>query len=147
MVLEYAEGLIEIQGQMVNRDFHVGNIIIYKREYLGLCRKIDIDEKNIYGVMPNAAPEENFILKLQIYNDYVCHSNWNSDWKNWQIIYSSLGMATVGHNRLMTVTVAIPTLHAQAIYTFRLLNPFIKNLKHDDNVNNNSVEITDFTKL
>ncbi|CAB5379071.1 unnamed protein product [Rhizophagus irregularis] len=64
MVLEYAEGLIEIQGQMVNRDFHVGNIIIYKREYLGLCRKIDIDEKNIYGVMPNAAPE---VLKGKLY--------------------------------------------------------------------------------
>ncbi|PKY47982.1 kinase-like protein, partial [Rhizophagus irregularis] len=36
--------------------------------------------------------------------------------------------------------------HKQAIYTSRLLNPFTKSLpKHDDNINNNTVEITDFT--
>ncbi|EXX53831.1 Bck1p [Rhizophagus irregularis DAOM 197198w] len=39
------------------------------------------------------------------------------------------------------------TTHAQAIYTSRLLNPFTKNLpKYNDNINNNTVEITDFTK-
>uniref|UniRef100_U9U020 Uncharacterized protein n=1 Tax=Rhizophagus irregularis (strain DAOM 181602 / DAOM 197198 / MUCL 43194) TaxID=747089 RepID=U9U020_RHIID len=36
-------------------------------------------------------------------------------------------------------------IHTQAIFTSRLLNPFTKNLpKYDDNINNNSVEITDF---
>jgi hypothetical protein len=37
--------------------------------------------------------------------------------------------------------------HEQAIYTSRLLNPFTKILsKYDDNIDNNTVEITDFTK-
>ncbi|CAB4396534.1 unnamed protein product [Rhizophagus irregularis] len=36
--------------------------------------------------------------------------------------------------------------HEQAIYTSRLLNPFTKILlKYDDNIDNNTVEITDFT--
>ncbi|CAB4375532.1 unnamed protein product [Rhizophagus irregularis] len=40
------------------------------------------------------------------------------------------------------------TTHAQAIYTSRLLNPFTTNLsKYNDNINNNTVEITDFTNL
>ena len=40
------------------------------------------------------------------------------------------------------------TTHLQAIYTSRLLNPFTENLpKYDDNMGNNSVEITDFTKF
>jgi hypothetical protein len=39
------------------------------------------------------------------------------------------------------------TTHTQAIYTSRLLNSFTKNLsKHDENIYNNTVEITDFTK-
>jgi serine/threonine protein kinase len=39
------------------------------------------------------------------------------------------------------------TIHKQAIYTSRLLNPFTENLsKYDDNIINNTVEITDFTK-
>jgi hypothetical protein len=39
------------------------------------------------------------------------------------------------------------TTHIQAIYTSRLLNSFTKNIsKYDDNINNNTVEITDFTK-
>jgi serine/threonine protein kinase len=37
--------------------------------------------------------------------------------------------------------------HKQAVYTSRLLNPFTKNLpKYGDNISNNTVEITDFTK-
>ena len=40
------------------------------------------------------------------------------------------------------------TTHLQAIYTSRLLNPFTENLpKYDDNMGNDSVEITDFTKF
>ena len=38
------------------------------------------------------------------------------------------------------------TTHPQAIYTSRLLNPYTKNLSKYDNINNNSVEIIDFTK-
>jgi serine/threonine protein kinase len=36
--------------------------------------------------------------------------------------------------------------HPQAIYTSRLLNPFTKNIPKYDNVDNNTVEIIDFTK-
>ena len=39
------------------------------------------------------------------------------------------------------------TTHPQAIYTSRLLNPFTEDLpKEHDNIDNSSVEITDFTK-
>ena len=38
------------------------------------------------------------------------------------------------------------TTHPQAIYTSRLLNPYTKDLSKYDNINNNSVEVTDFTK-
>ncbi|RGB28691.1 kinase-like domain-containing protein [Rhizophagus diaphanus] len=36
--------------------------------------------------------------------------------------------------------------HPQAIYKSRLLNPFTKNILKFDNIDNNTVEITDFTK-
>ncbi|POG61794.1 kinase-like domain-containing protein [Rhizophagus irregularis DAOM 181602=DAOM 197198] len=36
--------------------------------------------------------------------------------------------------------------HSQAIYTSRLLNPFTKNIPKYDNVDNNTVEIIDFTQ-
>jgi len=39
------------------------------------------------------------------------------------------------------------TTHPQAIYTSRLLNPYTKDLPKYDNIDNNSVEITDFTKF
>ena len=38
------------------------------------------------------------------------------------------------------------TTHPQAIYTSRLLNPYTKDLPKYDNIDNNSVEITDFTE-
>ncbi|CAB4412290.1 unnamed protein product [Rhizophagus irregularis] len=37
--------------------------------------------------------------------------------------------------------------HPQAIYASRLLNPFTKNIQKYDNIDNNTVEIIDFTKL
>ncbi|CAB4440461.1 unnamed protein product [Rhizophagus irregularis] len=40
----------------------------------------------------------------------------------------------------------LPT-HKQAIYTSRLLNPFTKSLTKYDNIDNNTVEIIDFTNL
>jgi serine/threonine protein kinase len=49
---------------MVHRDFHLGNILFINNTYnacisdMGLCRKIDdINETNIYGVIPYVAPE------------------------------------------------------------------------------------------
>ncbi|CAB4398926.1 unnamed protein product [Rhizophagus irregularis] len=36
--------------------------------------------------------------------------------------------------------------HPQAIYASRLLNPFTKNIQKYDNIDNNTVEIIDFTK-
>ena len=65
------------QSQMVHRDFHIGNILlnvlyvnglndnsIYISD-MGLCGKVDdINQNNIYGVMPYVAPE---ILKGKPY--------------------------------------------------------------------------------
>ncbi|UZO11102.1 uncharacterized protein OCT59_002676 [Rhizophagus irregularis] len=51
------------QKQMVHRDFHTGNILFMNNNLahisdMGLCKKIDdINEANIYGVMPYVAPE------------------------------------------------------------------------------------------
>ncbi|CAB5369437.1 unnamed protein product [Rhizophagus irregularis] len=54
------------QKQMVHRDFHIGNILfekihLFTSNYIsdmGLCGEIgNIDETNIYGVMPYVAPE------------------------------------------------------------------------------------------
>src|SRR5204862_27645 len=54
------------QKQMVHHDFHIGNILfkeihLFTSNYIsdmGLCREIgNIDETNIYGVMPYVAPE------------------------------------------------------------------------------------------
>ncbi|GBB88158.1 hypothetical protein RclHR1_01470006 [Rhizophagus clarus] len=66
------EGLSKIhQKQMVHRDFHVGNILFMDDNYnvcisdMGLCKKIDdLNETNIYGVMPYVAPE---VLKGKLY--------------------------------------------------------------------------------
>ncbi|GES73296.1 kinase-like domain-containing protein [Rhizophagus clarus] len=59
------KGLKEIhQKSMVHRDFHTGNILfdsLHDKTYIsdmGLCGEVgNIDEKNIYGVMPYVAPE------------------------------------------------------------------------------------------
>src|SRR5437868_5206636 len=61
-------GLVNIhQKQMVHRDFHTGNILFTENRFhlscisdMGLCRKVDDDDKDeikIYGVMPYVAPE------------------------------------------------------------------------------------------
>ena len=48
---------------------------------------------------------------------------------------------------LTSIENGILTTHPQAIYTSRLLNPFTEELqKCDDNIENSSVEIIDFTK-
>ncbi|RGB43077.1 kinase-like domain-containing protein, partial [Rhizophagus diaphanus] len=62
------DGLDKIhQKQMIHRDFHTGNILLSTDNVhdfnvyisdMGLCKKIDdINETNIYGVMPYVAPE------------------------------------------------------------------------------------------
>jgi serine/threonine protein kinase len=63
-------GLDEIhKKQMVHRDFHIGNILFnnpFVEKYankiyisdMGLCGKVgDINQNNVYGVMPYVAPE------------------------------------------------------------------------------------------
>ncbi|CAB4432388.1 unnamed protein product [Rhizophagus irregularis] len=67
-------GLKEIhQKQMVHRDFHIGNILfkeihLFTSNYIsdmGLCGEIgNIDETNIYGVMPYVAPEVLRVLDI-----------------------------------------------------------------------------------
>ena len=47
---------------------------------------------------------------------------------------------------LLTIENNQSTTHPQAIYTSRLLNPYTKDLPKYDNINNDSVEIIDFTK-
>ncbi|GBB94226.1 hypothetical protein RclHR1_23130003 [Rhizophagus clarus] len=72
VLINIINGLSEIhQKQMVHRDLHVGNILFMDDNYnacisdMGLCRKIDdINETNIYGVMPYVAPE---VLKEKLY--------------------------------------------------------------------------------
>ncbi|RIA91369.1 kinase-like domain-containing protein [Glomus cerebriforme] len=67
------EGLKEIhQKQMVHRDFHIGNILFKYIQYnntcisdMGLCGEVcNVDETNIYGVMPYVAPE---VLRGKLY--------------------------------------------------------------------------------
>ncbi|GBC02165.1 hypothetical protein RclHR1_04490011 [Rhizophagus clarus] len=64
-LINIIDGLNKIhQKSMIHRDFHIGNILFMSDNFnacisdMGLCRKIDdIDEKNIYGVIPYVAPE------------------------------------------------------------------------------------------
>ena len=52
--------------------------------------------------------------------------------------YKKANISPIENNQSIT--------HPQAIYTSRLLNPYTKELPKDDNINNSSVEVTDFTK-
>jgi serine/threonine protein kinase len=86
------------QKQMVHRDFHIGNILFTCNNNnddnyynacisdMGLCKNInDVNESNIYGVMPYVAPE---VLKGKPYTQaadiysfgmiYVCCSYWKA---------------------------------------------------------------------
>ncbi|GBB83460.1 hypothetical protein RclHR1_01020001 [Rhizophagus clarus] len=228
-----SEGLSKIhQKQMVHRDFHIGNILLMNDNYnacisdLGLCKKIDdINEKNIYGVMPYVAPEvlggkpytraadiysfgmimyvvatgkqpfadcaHDEVLAINIYkgnrpeiNEKIapkCYIDltkkcWDPNPDNRpnsleikdviKLFYNSLdqnfqkkeqqhyeiekqfnetqeyrkaNFCSIKNDQTIT--------HTQAIYSSRLLNPFTKNLSKYDNINNNTVEITDFTNL
>ena len=51
--------------------------------------------------------------------------------------YRKANLSSIENNQLIT--------HPQAIYTSRLLNPYTKDLPKYDNINNNSVEVIDFT--
>uniref|UniRef100_U9UNR3 Protein kinase domain-containing protein n=1 Tax=Rhizophagus irregularis (strain DAOM 181602 / DAOM 197198 / MUCL 43194) TaxID=747089 RepID=U9UNR3_RHIID len=79
-------GLKEIhQKQMVHRDFHIGNILfkeihLFTSNYIsdmGLCGEIgNIDETNIYGVVPYVAPEvlrgKTYTQAADIYSFDIC---------------------------------------------------------------------------
>ena len=52
--------------------------------------------------------------------------------------YRSANLSPIENNQITT--------HPQAIYTSRLLNPYTKDLPKYDNIENNSVEVVDFTK-
>ncbi|CAB4464899.1 unnamed protein product [Rhizophagus irregularis] len=54
--------------------------------------------------------------------------------------YRKLHLTSLDENKRLVT-------HPQAIYTSRLLNPFTKSIPKYDNVDNNTVEIIDFTKL
>ncbi|CAB5364556.1 unnamed protein product [Rhizophagus irregularis] len=50
-------------------------------------------------------------------------------------------------NLLSVENIQSTTHHPQAYYTSRLLNSYTKDLSKYDNINNNSVEIVDFTMI
>ena len=52
--------------------------------------------------------------------------------------YKKANLSAIENNQI--------TIHPQAIYTSRLLNPYTKDLPKYDNINNDSVEVIDFTK-
>ncbi|GET03172.1 kinase-like domain-containing protein [Rhizophagus clarus] len=152
-------GLSKIhQEYKVHCNFHMGNILFTKMydnynaciSDMELCKKIDnINETSIYGVMPYVAPE---VLKgkpytqasniysfemIKLFYDSLNqkfekkgqqHSEIEEQFKETQE-YRKENFSSHKNNK--------STIHAQAIYTSRLLNPFIKNLSDD-----NTVEIT-----
>ncbi|GES95347.1 kinase-like domain-containing protein [Rhizophagus clarus] len=165
------------QKQMVHRDFHIGNILFTKisnfieDKYevydnacisdMGLCRKIDdINEKSIYGVMPYVAPEcwepnpdnRPNCIEIKELIDLFYHSlDQNFEEKrqqHYEIEKQFNETQECRKESLLSIKNSHLTTHKQAIYTSRLLNPFTENLSRcDDNINNSTVEITDFTNL
>ncbi|GET64903.1 kinase-like domain-containing protein [Rhizophagus irregularis DAOM 181602=DAOM 197198] len=74
-----------------------------------------------------------YIMKQQIHHEIEKQFNETQE-------YRKENFLSIKNNQLTT--------HTQAIYTSRLLNPFTKNLlKYNDNINSNTVEVTDFTNL
>ncbi|UZO11066.1 uncharacterized protein OCT59_002640 [Rhizophagus irregularis] len=140
---------------------------------MGLCRKIDdIDETSIYGVIPYVAPE---VLRGKPYSQAADIYSFDADNRPnsieikefIELFYNSLDqnfkVKKKQHHEieeqfketqesrkenLLTIKNNKSTTHAKAIYTSRLLNPFTKILsEYDDNINNNTVEITDFANF
>ncbi|GES83982.1 kinase-like domain-containing protein [Rhizophagus clarus] len=174
ILIEIIKGLNKIHHKkMVHQDFHIGNILFTKIEKfyddddgayfedtddstdeddnanndndindyyracisdMGLCKKIDDnDETKIYGVMPYVAPE---VLKGKPYTQAAD-------------IYSfeQFKKTHVHRTNFLSNKSNRSTIHTQAVYTSRLLNSFTGNLSKYDNIDNNTVEITDFTNF
>jgi serine/threonine protein kinase len=202
------------QKQIVHRDFHTGNILL-GREYtdvfisdMGLCREVhDIDQNNIYGVIPYVAPEvlkrKSYTQAADIYSlgmimyfiatgrqpfaDYahdetlvlnICNGirpeinvpeapkfyidlmkrcwNQNPEERPEVIECFNLVLYSLYNNkeqlneaeeyRISHISSEKnrQSTHTHAIYTSRLLNPITNNLPKYDNIDNNSIEATDF---
>ncbi|GES95348.1 kinase-like domain-containing protein [Rhizophagus clarus] len=154
---EIINGLGRIhQKHLVHHDLHAGNILIMSDEYdacisdMGLCRKIDdINETSIYGVMPYVAPE--VLLKGKLYTqaadiysfvnrpNYIEIKEIVGSFQNYHY-YKFVKLEKTREKKFLSIKNNQSTIHTQAIYTSRLLNPFIKNLsKYDDISNDNNM--------
>jgi serine/threonine protein kinase len=209
-------GLIVIhQKQLVHCDFHTGNILLGSSHLnvfisdMGLCREVhDINENNIYGVIPYVAPEvlrgkpytqaadiyslgmimyfiatgrqpfancaHDETLVLNICNGIRPEINmpeapksyidlmkrcWDQNPDNRPVANECLELILHLYDNQELLNEAEEyrishisseknrqSTHTQAIYMSRLLNPFTKNLPKYDNIDSNTIEITDFTK-
>ena len=91
---------------------------------------------------PNATEIKELIYLFYVSNYcYRFESNWNAEKEEIakQIKEAEEYRETNPKNNQQTT-------HPEACYTSRILNPFTKDLQRYDNINNNSVEITDFTE-
>jgi serine/threonine protein kinase len=214
LLLNIIAGLRVIhQRQIVHRDFHTGNILLgryYTNVFIsdmGLCREVhNINQSNIYGVIPYVAPEvlrgkpytqaadiysfgmimyfiatgrqpfancahdETLVLNIcngirpeinepeapKLYIDLMKRC-WNQNPDNrprtfecFELILNSnkeqLNEAEEYRIAHISSEKNRQSTHTQAIYMSRLLNPFTKNLPKYDNIDSNTIEITDFTK-
>ncbi|GET03125.1 kinase-like domain-containing protein [Rhizophagus clarus] len=156
-------GLSKIhQEYKVHCNFHMGNILFTKMDDnynacisdMELCKKIDnINETSIYGVMPYVAPE---VLKgkpytqasniysfemIKLFYDSLNQKFEKKEQQHSEIEEQFKETQKYRKENFSSHTNNKSTIHAQAIYTSRLLNPFAKNFSDD-----NTVEITDLTK-
>ena len=83
---------------------------------------------------PNAEEVKNEIALIQVPCDDKIIKQFEDAYK-----YKRVNISAIENNQTTT--------HPQAIYTSRLLNPYTKDLPKYDNIDNNSVEVIDFTKL
>ncbi|GES98361.1 kinase-like domain-containing protein [Rhizophagus clarus] len=131
------------QYKMIHRNLHIGNILLSKDKIvisdIGLYGKIDdMDETNIYGVMPYVAPE---VLKGKLYTkaaDIYSFKHTGDCQKTEQHcedckIRKQFEETNDHERNPLSIINNQSTIHTQAIYTSRLLNPFTINLSKCDN--------------
>src|ERR1043165_940254 len=85
------------------------------------------------GNRPNAIEIKKLIESFRLSRDIEIRKQFEKAYK-----YKKENLSSIENNQSIT--------HPQAIYTSRLLNPYTKDLPNYDNIDNNSVEVTDFTK-
>ncbi|GES95328.1 kinase-like domain-containing protein [Rhizophagus clarus] len=162
------QGLDRIhQKHMVHRDFHVGNILITKAYAAGRQPFADCahDEILTLKICNGIRPEINDQIAPKCYIDLM-EKCWDPNPDNRpnsievkesiELLYFSLNYYYDIEEKQYKIKEQFENLqfrkanqltnHVQAIYTSRLLNPFTKNLSKY-NFNNNTIEVTDFTKL